>query len=216
MVKKIMCVCIVLCMTFSLMVTAQAETKSSISSDTIITENNISEVLEYLGIDSSNFIKNEVSEKSVQTVGELEQAILEAKQMLSTVNINNNAKINTNNIFDINSAVEIKSSGSGSIVLSSSTKVDSYTLYFDVTGQYKDGKWTNATSASVSVDSNFLLYTFKIDSKKLTLSHTPDKITLKSEVTVFVYVGVGDLGLVKISEQTTKGTHNWYKSEIPK
>jgi len=106
---------------------------------------------------------------------------------------------------------------SGTVMLYATVNVgDSYTVEYEVAGQYADGKWTGASSATATVDSNFILYTYKIASKELKLSYTSSTITLKAKVVVDIYVGVGDYGLVKIGSQTINSTVNWYAStDIP-
>lgn len=214
MLKKVVSFCLVFCMVFALVVPGYAQEKeTSISSETVITEDNISEVLEYLGIDPNNFIKTDVAGTSARTVGDLEKAIKQAKKLPSEVN----GKVKSKGFNGTADKSVASAASSGTVMLYATVNVgDSYTVEYEVAGQYADGKWTGASSATATVDSNFILYTYKIASKELKLSYTSSTITLKAKVVVDIYVGVGDYGLVKIGSQTINSTVNWYAStDIP-
>lgn len=64
--------CIIFCIAFSSILSFYADTSTLISSNTIITNENIKEVLNYLSIESSNFIPNNNNnvKNSIKTVGE--------------------------------------------------------------------------------------------------------------------------------------------------
>lgn len=213
MVKKLICLSLVLCMTLVLMVPTYAqENENSISSNTIITEDNIYEVLEYLGIDSSNYVKIDVTEKEVHTgkgvhtVGELEKAIKEVEKQKSNIK---NATITKS------SSNLVSTLSSGTTMLYRTFDVDSYIVEYEVSASYADGYWTSANSAAVSVDSDSLIYTYKIGYKELNLYCIPTKITLDSYIEVDTYIGFNDQGLIKISTQAIDRIDYFYTSEIP-
>jgi ribosomal protein L12E/L44/L45/RPP1/RPP2 len=174
----------VLCLTLALMVPTYAQNnQNSISSNTIITEDNLYQVLEYLGIDSSNFEKSEVTGASVSTVGELEKAIKEAqkpKSITATQSSSSSSPMSTDA-----AATAATAAGSGTTMLYRTLDVGgSYTVEYEVSASFANGLWTSANSAAVSVDSDFLLYTYRIGYKELNLYFTPTKITLDLRMTM--------------------------------
>jgi len=197
--------------------TNSTKTVSKINSDTVITENNISDVLTYLGLDSSKFIKTNVTGTSVKTVGELKNIIEQAKKspskIESTIN-KNKTKTSTGTKSLTGTHLMSDDDPVGCITVTTGVNVSgAYTLTFDASGKYIDNYWTGATGATVSVDSNTALLTYKIDSKKLRLSWDEDTITLNSDVTVGKYVGVQGLGTVEIYTQEVTGQEFFYASD---
>jgi len=208
MVKKFICLTLVLCMTLTLMVPTYAQdNQNSISSNTIINEDNLYQVLEYLGIDSSNFEKSEVTGASVSTVGELEKAIKEAQKPKSIT-----ATQSSSNPMSTDAIV----AGSGTTMLYRTLDVGgSYTVEYEVSASFANGQWTSANSAAVSVDSDFLVYTYKIGYKELVLYCIPTKITLDHYIEVKTYISIAGQGLVWVSTQAIDGIDYFYTSEIP-
>jgi hypothetical protein len=211
MFKKIISFCTVLCMALTLILPLQlhAQSEAQISQDTVITEDNIYEVLKYLNIDSSNFIKTDVSKPGVKTVGELKKVIEQVKQKPIEIKENTNTNTNTKSKITENFA---SSSISGTKMLYQTTNTDSYTLEFEVAGLYTYKDWTGATSANVTVDTDSLLTVFKISNKHLNLSWNSSTITLNSDFIVDTYIGAGDIGLIHINANRVIGTNYWYSS----
>jgi len=198
-------------MVFTLMIPGYAQAKeSSISSETIITEDNIYEVLEYLGIDSSNFIKTDTSTTGVKTVGELETAISQAEKLPSNVNYTLQSTSISNDSF-------AAASGSGTVALYSDYESGSYTVTYGCSGQYSNGKWTGVSATSISVDSDQEVVTYKIASgPKLSATYTSTTITMKAKYTVETWTSVFGLGLVKTATQNIDATIKWLAStDIP-
>ncbi len=183
------------------------EDKVQIESETQITEENLVEVLEYVGLNPNDFIKTDVKSqgiKGLKTVGELEDAIDKAKEP---------AEIDFNN-----KTTEISkiSPRDGSKTLYSHLDCDSFTLTYSVSGQYSSyyKQWTGVSNADVSVDSDDLIFTYKVaDDPYLDATYTARTITLTSYVTVNKYVGVGDYGLVPVGYQGVSGTDYFYASD---
>lgn len=91
---------------------------------------------------------------------------------------------------------------------------DAYTVEYEVAGRYSGRSWVGANSASVSVDSDSLVTTYKVGSKSMNLTYTSSAITLKAKIVVDTYIGVGNVGLIKINSQTVNTTATWDTSYI--
>lgn len=206
--KKVTSLCIVFCMFSVLMVPkyTQAEVNSnSISSDTIITEDNIYEVLDYLGLDSNDFVKADTEGTNNRTVGDVESAIEQAKNQPSKIETKLESQDGVSN--SVNSITS--TAASGTMMLYATVDVDSYIIEYEVAGKYSGGFWTGATSATADIDSDQLVIVYKITSKSLNLTNTATIITLNASLVVTSYIGVGDVGLVKIGTQTITSHETW-------
>jgi hypothetical protein len=189
-----------------------------ITANTIITEENLNDILQYFGIDQNDFFRTNVTGGNVNTVGELLNAIEEVEKL--TFKVKNNSKnydylksIKSSSNQDINMLI----ADSGIVMLYSSVNVgSSYTLEYEVSAEYSSGQWTGVYSADVSIDSDFIFYTYKIGYKSLIPSYTPTTVKLQSSVRVDIYVGIGNFGIVKIGSQTITGTDYWGTSYIPR
>ncbi|MCS6133285.1 hypothetical protein DWV13_17010 [Clostridium botulinum] len=188
------------------------EDKSKIKSNTEITEDNLNDVLEYVGLDPNSFIKTDVEGvRCVQTVGDLEKAIEEAKKP-AKVTIKNRTDSEENNKTNLHRRSK-RSAGSKSLYADQSVG-DAYTLTYTLSGQYNDDQWTGVSGADVSVDSDFAGFTYKIaPHPDLNATYTSSKITLRSYVTVNKYIGVKDYGVVPIGYQGIKGTNYFYAND---
>ncbi|AGB17876.1 hypothetical protein [Thermoanaerobacterium thermosaccharolyticum] len=200
----------------------------NISSNTIITENNILEVCKYLGIDAKNFKKMKVTGKNVYTVGELEKVISQAKTQVSIINLpevtlskNNtsssitDSSISKTNILSVNTAFPTYSK-----MLYYTYNGDGYSLTYSILGYYSyygiswTPYWTGVGASSVSVDTDSLLIVYKVTPINMQGTYNSDYITLKAEVRLDMYVGVSNIGLVKINSNTITSTTNWDTSYI--
>lgn len=210
MLKKFLGLCLAFCIVLTLMVPGYAQDKeSSISSDTIITEDNIYEILEYLGIDSSNFVKEDTV-TGVSTVGELEKFISQAKELPGTVNYTLDS---TNSPEDIK---DYRLAASGTVALFSDYESGSYTVTYGCSGQYSNGKWTGVSATTISIDTDQEALVYKIASPQLSATYTSTTITMKAKYTVETYVSVLGLGLVKTGTQAIDATIKWFAStDIP-
>lgn len=220
MVKKIICLCVAFCMAFTLMIPGYAQEKgSSISSDTIITEDNIYEVLEYLGIDSSNYVKTDVSEIGISTVGDLQKAIKQAEKMPKE--ISGQAKKKSSNTVDEvkTNSLDVRNfaaASSGTVMLYTTVDADGYVLEYAVAGQYSNGLWTGGGSASVDIDALDVIFVRKIGNKSFNISAIEGGTKLKVVATISVdlYLGL-EWGMIKVGTQTVNSTLYWYQSDIP-
>lgn len=155
MFKKFVGLCLTFCMAFGLVgVTAQAK-DVPITTNTVITQANLPIVLNYLNINSSNFIKSKNS-NGLTTVGELEKAIKQAKTQPSVIYTSDS---NTNK-HSLTTDIAIRPlATNGTKMLYKQVNCDAFTVEYEVAGKYSGKKWVGANSASVSVDSDSLVTT---------------------------------------------------------
>ena len=202
MLKKVLPMCLVLCMAFTLMIPGYAQSEEKISSDTIITEGNIYAVLAYLGIDSSNFEKSDNVNSGVVTVGELQKLIIEIKNApKEPINTRSFAIDNTKNSI---SAITVNKT------LMSEADYDQYSLMFSCTGTYQIGNpgWTSCSGGSVTADAYPPLDVKIKNYPSITTSLSSDKskITLSYNLTVDVYAGIADIGGIYIHSVKHNGS----------
>ena len=162
-----------------------AESNKQFSEETVITTENVYDVLSYLDIDENNLEVNQEASYATVTVGELKEAIDSAKKYQKEVE-----KDSTINIEDISSSPQ------------STRATYSKTLKH----------WTNASASNASVDSDFVIYTYKLSGQSNKTTCTSSCITLKCSGNLDTYVGVGNVGIVKITSQTYSSKTNFYAS----
>lgn len=196
---------------------AYASAKDSISPNTIITENNINEVLNYLGIDSSKFIKNDTPSDNVQiiTVGDLQKYIkeFETQSHKTIVNKEYTNTLNAPRKLPMNNT----SAAAGTVMLYQTTNDDGFSLDFSVAGNYRSGKWTGSGAADVSISSPDIVFVRKIDSKNVmnvTVQDSGKNLHLNSDIKVGTYLGV-KWGIVEIGSQDVRTQVNWGSEYIP-
>lgn len=193
--------CMVLLFSFLLAPTiSQAQT--AISSDTVITEDNIYDVLAYLGLDSSGFTRTDTANSSVTTVGDLEKYIQNAKKQSKNITIKPNS-INPNGSV----------TGSGTLTLSNSVLNNGISLSYLVSAGYAYGAWTNVSSITASASSNTPGVTCKIASQSSNGTCTATTVTVQSTVTVDTYIGIGKVGIIKYNSFDVTTTMYWYASD---
>lgn len=229
---KIMSLCVAFVLLFTL--SASAATLSSeanyrqpseqISSETIITEDNIYAVLEYVGLESSAFIrtdelnsnivtKTDKSNCNVVTVGYLEKEI-------EKFNLRPHTIIDTEDVF-IKTDVNANKSYPTKQVYSD-TDYGSYTMRYSATGAYfveppppHYTYWVQALGGNIQVASTVFptVVTIKsINNLTNTLYNggSPGSyLNLVYNCTVEIFVGVGN-GLIKLGENTLSGFKNFY------
>ena len=90
--------------------------------------------------------------------------------------------------------------------------IGSATITFNAVGYYSGKHWTNASASNASVDSDFVIYTYKLSGQSNKTTCTSSCITLKCSGNLDTYVGVGNVGIVKITSQTYSSKTNFYAS----
>ncbi|WP_277668675.1 hypothetical protein [Caproiciproducens galactitolivorans] len=127
---------------------AQKGYEKAISPSTVITEENIYDVLKYVGIDESNFKKADtVQETSVKTVQDLLDVIDEVK--LETKNTPS-FRSTVNSTEDTNRAV-VKAPPAEKITLSADDDFSSYTLHLTVLATVSGHNFRSAGSPKVTL-----------------------------------------------------------------
>lgn len=175
---------------------------NTISSDTKITNENLKDVLDYVGLTEDDFIADTSISNGVTTVKELESAISKVNQAAVP-------KATTQQCTDYTS--KLRASGTKSMTQTFDN--DAYTIDVTVSAGYSGKSWTSANGVSASVDSAQLVITYKIDSQNMSATCTPSVVTASGTVYVQAYVGVGDIGLVKVGDpQSNKLKANFYAS----
>lgn len=173
-----------------------------ISSETKITNDNLKDVLDYVGLDEDDFIADRSVSNGVTTVRELETAIAKVNQ--PTV-----LKATTQRCTDYTSMFR----ASGTKSMTQTFDNDAYTIDVTVSAGYSGKSWTSVNGVSASVDSAQLVITYKIDSQNMSATYTSSVVTASGTVYVQAYVGVGDIGLVKVGDpQSNKLKANFYAS----
>lgn len=189
---------------------ANASSINAINTNTIITKDNIAQVLQYLDLPSDSIIKNTNSGYDSMTVGELQDLITTVSNQADTKpKENRSISKKTNMLYS-----SLRTASEGSKSLSTSFDVDSYSIDLSVTGKYSGSHWTGVGGMSVDVDSSQFVITYKIASKDLTGTYTSSRIKVSGDVYVDAYVGVGDVGLIKIgSAQKNSITAYFYADD---
>jgi hypothetical protein len=195
--------------------------KSEISPNTVVTKDNIIQILEYLNIDTSNYDETEV-ETAVEnypkvTVGELKNTIREMKQIPKEITINESST-NKESFIDENDFSIYGSKGTRTVTRT--TNYDSFQLTLRQTGTYwsevRWDVWLEAGASSAEVTS---LSGGEADYKILQESHTatvekpnhPESLLIQNaDLLVAGYL----FGKIKISEFDVTARSVWDTSYI--
>ncbi|CAM4519652.1 MAG: hypothetical protein E7L01_15605 [Paenibacillus macerans] len=213
--KKVTSLCAALCLSIALIlpVGAPASASGALSPDTIVTEENVNQVIEYLGLDPRNLEKADAfSDDSVTvTVGELQQALNQLKQAPKEVTSTENLEVTpTENLNEIAPSDFC----SGLKMLYYTTNLGgSFELSYEVAANYSWNKFTSVNNATVEVIDNDQnpLTTFTIASKDVGAKVTSDgeKVELKAKVEVDSWISIGNMGLIKVTTTTVRTTKEW-------
>lgn len=214
MVRKSISLCMALCLSIALILPGGGLASASgvLTPDTIITNENVDQVIEFLGLDPSDLKKSDTDDSITVTVGELEQALNQAKQLPKEVTSTEN----------LNGIAPLAAPGfcTGFQNLYYTTNLGgSFELSYEVGINYSWNKYTSVNSATASVIDNDdnALTSFTIASKDVGANVIDDgkKVELKATVKVDSWFTVGGVGLVKISTTTVKTSKEWTTTSIP-
>jgi hypothetical protein len=187
------------------------EKNQNFSDDTIVTKDNVIEVLNSLNIKHVEVEKTD-SDMELQkyTVGELKSVINRINNSPKEIVLEDD--INEKTILtEPSQDIQIKKDSIINKKLTRESKKDGYTLEFYVDAKYNKTKkkYIETTGQGVDIDGYTPLLEYKIGSSSLFSSCTSSTVTLKGKVKINVYIGVAGMGLVKIRENEIKVTYHW-------
>lgn len=186
---------------FAVPVLAATEQNYEITDETVITDDNIQDVLSHLGLGGSSFVAAP-NVTGVNTVGDLKNAINKASASLA----GNHVAVIAGQKEEPN-----VTRATGTKTMTQTFDVDAYTIDVTVSAGYSGKSWTSANGVSASVDSDQALITYKIADNQLSATSSATVVKVSGYVKVQAYVGVGDVGLVKVGDpQKNTLTANFY------
>jgi hypothetical protein len=184
------------------------EQNKPITSSTVVTEDNIYEVLDYLGINPSNFEKGSVTMQStVTTVGDIEKAIAIAKKAPKIIydRVGAQATTSSDNL--------VSTLASGALLLTRTTNPSgNYQLEYSVSATYSGTSFTGVTSPNVTVGEYTFPMTYTITNRSCRASYTASKITMTASFTLNSYMNIAGMGNLLIGSQSVNSTIYWYAS----
>lgn len=169
---------------------------NKIDSNTVITNNNIYDVLKYLNLNQSDLIKGNKTEKSVSTVGEFQKAIEQSKKQKITVETKAVPDKLRNDTTKSNNANIATYSDDDSPVDSQRVYRDldetNYKVEFSCSGSYTHGQWCGVSGEDAELsNAGSSFYSYAITSKKdLSATFTSDRITMHHDIMVTGYVSL--------------------------
>ena len=190
----------------------------ALPANTVITPENLTQVLRYLGLDGQEMLPLDPDDSSgldhISTVGELEAVLDEIEELSSA------GAIHTSDtpIEPISSSASPRGivMGSGNIRLSDTNPIGStYTLTYSCSANYDRGKWTLVTGGDVSISTGSVVIgtKHKIDSKDYIYCQIlSDQTTIRMDSTIHVgaYVVIAGIGLFRTNSTKIEGTSYWY------
>ena len=185
-----------------------SNSKQVYNDDTVITEDNILDVLDMLQVEHGEIQKTDESLKEGKiTVKQLKEAISQVELGEITKEITLEKKEHE----EIGGSIPSKKDKIENKKLTQSEKHDSYVLDYSVNVKINKTKkkYIETTGQNVELDSDISLITYKLGKKSLSSSCTDKKVTLKADIKVKVYIGIGNIGLIEISSQKIKSTLYW-------
>lgn len=176
--------------------------EDELSSDTVITEDNVYEVLEYLNIDADSFNENDVIDDPVQdlTVGEFEEIL----QELENESTETYTGAEQSDITPEQNTQMLYHTVSGG----------SYDVDFTVAGGHDGTSWTSAGAANTTVSSPTPGQENEVDNQNLSTSVDGDLIRLEGSVTIGHYLGF-EFGSVHMYDSEITTNVSWDTSYIP-
>lgn len=199
-------------------------TGKSFSDDTIVTSNNIIDVLDWLGVEHGSLEAESFDETHNQnyTVGDLKAAL----QTITTGQnsacycysdndneevINNKANLTESNILP---QPALASSTTKAKKLSITTHHDGYNLIHIANVKYKGKHFVSVSSSDINIDSDLLPLVYKISKERnISASCTSSKVTQHFDIDISCYVGV-KYGIVKITTSRHRGNTYFYAKDF--
>ncbi|MDR3626525.1 MAG: hypothetical protein P4L45_06815 [Ignavibacteriaceae bacterium] len=191
---------------------AAGATNVSITPSTVITQDNIYDVLNYLGIDSSKYTKSSTPlESQITTVQDLKDAI----QKFSTENKRILSSSATNTVLPSANSPMV----SGTRSLSQTDAYSTYSLNYSITVTYSGNNsgnlhFTGAIGGSITIDSTGIGLVSTIENpNNFNLMCSASTATMQATVLVDNYLLVQS-GYLYLNQQTINSTHNWQSSAL--
>lgn len=196
------------------------------SADTVITQDNVNEILKHYGLDTTKIDKSrDLSTLPLITVGDLEKALKEAKKTPKTV-------------FDRDSAVTEKTNNEISVAAVTTgtataykniAYTDSLTVNYSATGTYYKNTtstgttkyWTGALGSTIATTSGTATYYWKITeirkntNKVVNANTTSSYLQQDYDYTATCYLGVRYVGGIPINSIDVSGYTRYNSSYIP-
>lgn len=206
--------------------TDSSDLKTAFSPETVITEDNLNDILKYYGLDPSAVIKLDKPVLVDVTVRDLEKAIEEAKKLPKTITIKDdhptNVKVTDIKIDNLNA----QAATTGTATVGRDNKItDSLYVYVSATGKfYKNGTtkyWTEALGAGFEISALSSVttgYYYLVDKKSLLKNTLYNGSTnnsyLRAEYNcdVGTYLGIKGSG-IRIATTNINGSTYFYSSE---
>lgn len=154
--------------------------------------------MEYLGLDKDSLEADETLAGNSYTIGEIYALIQQAD--------NKNA-IKTD-VFSENSIMR----ATGTKNLSHISYMDSYHVIIKVAAKYNGKKWISAGAPKASISQQTPGTISKIGSNNLISKCYSSKVVLSGSVTVNTYIGLGNVGLLKINSNKISYTNVVWKA----
>lgn len=184
-----------------------------ITSETMITSENVDGVLNYLGLDPNSLITTEQQSmegiESIYTVGELQEILNGLSSQPYQIQCNDVIEIKDDIFSQENN--QIKATNVISVSETSSIE-DSFFMEYGITASYSGKSWTGVTGTSIAVDSDQLVLTYKITNSGSPKAKfdSSSLIIYTASPTVKAYVGVGDIGILPVATYNIDATVNFY------
>ena len=201
--------------------TDPARQKSTFAKDTVITEDNMNDILKYYGLDPSNVIKLNKPVTRDVTVQDLEKALKEFDKLPKTITIHDD---NPTNVKVTNNITTKAVTGTATITKDNNITTSLVVRYFDTGKFYKNGStkyWTDALGTDLKIVSDpTATYFYLIDKiSKLTntiykASTSKSYLQMDYKYDVGCYLGVNGYG-IKYKSITINGYSRFDNSYIP-
>ncbi|MEC0231209.1 hypothetical protein [Paenibacillus alba] len=216
MFKRVTSLLAALCLSITLILPVSAK-GVTLSPDTIVSKENVNQVLESLGIDPRELKKADVSSNDsvIVTVGELEQALNQLKKLPAQIKTNDNSNsLKTNNLAASDFCTGLK------MLYYTTNLGGSFELAYEVASNYSWSKFTSVNNATVTVIDNDdnLLTTFTINKREVgaEVVSNGNKAQLTAKVVVDSWLSIGSVGLIKVGSTTVTTTKEWNATtELP-
>lgn len=196
-----------------------------LSPDTVITKDNIHQVLEHLDIDPSNYTEYDTPVETNHqkiTVGHLQKILKQSKEQPKEIKIKKTIKNPHKNKNPYQKNLLSLASSTGTKTVDYTFHYTPYDITYIQTGRYyidrRYDTWTSAGGSNASISSNSPVSIYKILNMSFNAyvenSYSYDSVLRqKSDITIGEYVGFS-WGNVKVAESQLHGDVSWDASYI--